>query len=187
VGYFESKTPRTKRDPPAHSLLVRCTVTEQRVNLRHVPCCLIAFLVWPLHGQQPSRGTDEKLIRIDAGNEVHGIAGSKQPYLGIACGADKPTVFLANTYPVLTDGRIFYHKSVLIQFDDMTALGQDWVETKDHSRLYSPTPAAFIKQLASAKRLRLVWRSVEPVYAPMVFDVSRWAAALAKLASGCSF
>ena len=186
-GATLSKPPGTKRDPQAHSLLVRFTVTEQRVNLRHVPCYLVALVVWPLHGQQPSRGTDEKLIRIDAGNEVHGIVGSKRPYLGITCSADKPTAFLANTYPVLTDGRMFYFKSLLIQFDDLTALGQDWVETKDHSRLYSPTPAAFNKQLASAKRLRLVWRSVEPVYAPMVFDVSRWAAALGKLASRCSF
>jgi hypothetical protein len=158
------------------------------VNLRYVRCCLVAAsLLWPLHGQQASKRTDEKLIRIGAGNDVYGVIGSKRPYLGITCSANRPTAFLANTYPVILDGRIFYFKSLRIQFDDLTPLSQDWVETKDHSRLYSPTPAAFIKQLASAKTVSLVWRSSAPVYNPMVFDVSRWASTLANLASGCSF
>jgi hypothetical protein len=178
---------RTKRDPSAHSLLVGCSLTERKLNLPYVRRCLVVLLLWPLHGQHVSKVTNEEIVRIEAKNDVYGVIGSKRPYVGITCSANKPTVFLANTYPVLLDGRIFYFKSLRIQFDDVTPLSQDWVETKDHSRLYSPTPAAFIKQLPSAKTLRLEWRSSAPVYTPMVFDVSRWASTLANLISGCSF
>ena len=157
------------------------------MNRQHVRCCLVALLLWPLHGQQSSKETGGKIIRIDAKNEVRGIVGSKRPFLGIMCNAGQPTAFLAGTYPILLDGRIVFFKELKITVDDLTPVTQSWIETKDHSRLFSPTPAAFIKQLAAAKTLRLEWRSVAPVYTPMVFDVSHWASTLANLISACSF
>jgi len=143
-------------------------------------------LLAPLHGQQIPKGTDD-IVRIDADNEVHGIIGSKRPYLGITCSAGRPAVFLANTYLLEgLEGRIVYFKGLKIKVDDETPLVQNWVEVKYHSRLYSPTPAAFIKQLASAKTVSFAWESWAPLYGPMVFELSRWASALRKLENTCA-
>ena len=178
-------------------------MTERKVNRRYIPYCLVALSTSLLQCQQASKGTDKEdkeIVRIEAKDEVQGGVGSKRPYIGITCSADKPTAFLADTYPALLDGLIYYRKGLIIQFDSLTPpprvipdttlpslLAQNWVETKDHSRLYSPTPAAFIKRLASAKTLRLEWESAEPgVFPPLVLDVSRWASTLANLTSGCS-
>ena len=156
------------------------------MNQKYVRCWLVALLLAPLHGQQIPKGNDD-IVRIDADNEVHGIIGSKRPYLCITCSADQPAVFLANTYLLEgLEGRIVYFKGLKIKVDDETPLVQNWVEVKYHSRLYSPTPAAFIKQLASAKTVSFAWESWAPLYGPMVFELSRWASALRKLENTCA-
>ena len=172
------------------------------VNLRCVRCCLVVSLLWPLHGcQQALKATDEGIVRIDSETEVHGIIGSKRPFLGITCSAHRPAVFLANAGHIVIvfadwgqqsfqggGSSILHLKKLKIKVDDLTPVDHEWVEAKD--RLYSPTPATLIRQLASAKTIRLEWlewqRQRPSNYTPMVFDLSRWAATLAKLENICA-
>ncbi len=96
--------------------------------------------------------TREAILSLDSETELQGFIGKERPRLAIQCHEGKPPEVVVNVGKVIESeyGQFGTH-SVRVKYDDAAPVRQRWTESTDNVALFSPAPAAMLKQLTKSE------------------------------------